>query len=306
MTSAYAPYQISYAARTPYLTNAEYNNAPTAMDTANLLAQGSSESQAIALQETINRASSWVDQFTCGTWGTLCATVEIENARVWGSYRGTLLVHPRFWPVVEVQAFSYSTLPAGLINNSAASVNPSNSIVVYPQEFEVSNAGTVSLGWSGGGGIAPRYEFTCQYQYVAGWPNTTLSASVAAGATSIQPTVLTGIYPGSLLTIYDLPDDEPVVVSASYVPGATVVPLTNALQFDHPTTATVTNMPPSIKQATILATTAFIKQRGSGALVVSDMGAQVRQQTGFSQESGSDWQQAKELLRPFKQMFVQW
>lgn len=308
MTSAFAVYTTSYELRTPYISTNEYINAPVAVDYNNLLPGGSADANLSALQETIGRASSWIDQYTCGVSGTLCATVETENARVWGSYRNTLSVHPRYWPVVEVQSFSYSTQPAGLINNNSASVNPSTSIMVYPQSFEVAQAGAVSWGLAGSGGIVPRAEFTCAWRYVAGWPNTTLAASVAAGSTSVQPSVVTGIYPGTMLTLYDLPNDEPCTVASTYIPGDAAVPLTAPLQYDHLTTATITNLPPAVKQAAIHATTALIKQRGSGALIVQDMGAVTKMDAddGFVQGSSTDWSVAMTLLTPFKQQYVGW
>jgi hypothetical protein len=76
------------------------------------------------------------------------------------------------------------------------------------------------------------------------------------------------------------------------------------MQYAHQSGVMVTNLPPAIKQAAILATTAFIKQRGSGALVVADMGAVTKQQTGFSQNAGSDWDEAKKLLNPYRQTFI--
>lgn len=316
MTTAYAtaPFNISYGARTPYITTAEYDNAPTAMDTTNLVS-GGSVSNLIALQETINRASSWVDQFTCGAWGTLCATVETENTRSWGSYRNTLIIHPKYWPTVEVRSFQFSSIPGGLASTTGASVTPSSSITVYPQQFEVTltaattfnTTGTTGFGgWGSSYGIARRTEYDCLYTYVAGWPNTTLSASVAAGASSVAPTSVIGIYPGSLMTVYDLPNDEPCTVASTYIPGSAVVPLTSPLQFNHGSSATITNMPPAIKQAAILATTAFIKQRGSGALIVTDIAAPIttaESGTG-AQQSGSDWAQAQRLLMPFRQQYV--
>jgi hypothetical protein len=302
MTSAYATYSTSYEQRTPYLTPTEYNNAPTAMDVANLIAGGSAQANAIALQETINRASSWIDQYTCGAWGTLCATQNVENARIWGNRQGQFRVHPKYWPILSVDSFSYSAMNSGL-GGTAASINPSGNIWIEPQEFIVQPTGTVTWNVNSSSGIATT-EYFCEWTYTNGWPNTTLAASVAVGATSIQPSVITGIYPGTQLTIYDLPNDEPVTVAASYAPGNATVPLTSALQYAHATTATVTNLPPAIKQAAILATTAFIKQRGSGALEVADMGAITRQDTGFVQNSGSDWSQAEMLLSKFCMNFV--
>lgn len=317
MTTAYsvAPFNISYAARTPLISAAEYQSAPTATDTANLIPGGSAQAQMNSLVETIGRASSWCDQFLFGAWGTISSTVEVENARSWGTYRNTIAIHPKYWPVTEVRSFTYSPLPGGLAATSGASVTASSAITIYPQEFEVSlAAGTTSFSGSGvtgfGGfgtpGIMSRVEYDCLYTYCAGWPNTTLAASVAAGASSVQPVSVTGIYPGSLMTIYELPNDEPCVVASTYTPGNATVPLTAPLTFSHSTAATITNLPPAIKQAAILATTAFIKQRGSGALIAADIGEVTRTQGGFAQNAGSDFQQAQTLLMPFKQAYVGW
>jgi len=309
---AYAPFTTSYAARTPLISVAEYQAAPTGISTNNLLT-GTPQDQVNALQETIGRASSWCDQYCFGSSGCIAATVETENARIWGSYRYTLPVKTRYWPVLEVRSFSYSPLPGGLANNLGASVTPSQSITIYPQEFEVAIQGgqtfVGNLGGFGGfgtTGVTFRTEYDCLWQYCAGWPNTTLAASVAAGSQSIQPSSVVGIYPNTPMTMYDLPLDEPIVVASTYVPGASVVPLASPLQFNHTANATVTNMPPAIKQAAILATTAFIKQRGSGALMVQDISSPITTaQTGTgAQQSGSDWTQAMELLNPFRQQVV--
>ena len=303
MTSAYAVFNSSYELRTPYISTDEYAAAPTAMDTSNLVPGGPAQ-QLIALQETIGRASSWIDQYTCGAWGTLCCTNEVENGRIWGSYRNTLPVNTKYWPIVEVSAFTYSPLPGGLVSSGGASVNPSQSITIYPQQFEVAATGTVPFGLGPSGGIAKGVQYDCTWQYVCGWVNTALAASVDVGGTSITPTSLTGIYPGGTFTLYDLPNDEGLQVSASYVPGTTPVPLVAPVQYYHEPGATLANIPPAIKQAAILATTAFIKQRGSGALIVEDMGAVTHQSTGFSQNAGDDWFQAMDLLRAYRQMFI--
>lgn len=315
MTStAYAPFNVSYAARTPIISPAEFTNAPTAQDVMNLIA-GTNQANQTALQETINRASSWCDQHLFGAWGTIASTVEVENARVWGSYRNTLLVHTKYWPLTEVQTFAYTPLPGGLAFSAGASITPSGAITIYPTEFEVVTTGTVSFsgtGQSGFGGfgatsgITRRVEYDTQYQYVAGFPNTMFTASVAAGASVVSPVSTVGIYPGSLMTIYDLPYDEPVTVASSYVPGSAIVPLTAPLQYSHGANATITNLPPAIKQACIWATVAFIKQRGSGSLIAADIGDLTKTQTGFAQGAGSDFGQAMRLLNAFRQTYVGW
>ena len=307
-TTAYAtaPFDISYAARTPLISSAEYLASAQSLDLNNLI-RGSAQANATVLVEAIGRASSWCDQFCFGAYGCIAATSQVEDCRTWGTYRGTLSVRTRMWPILEVDSFAYTPIPGGLANGTnAASITPAGNITIYPQSFEVASYGN-SVAWTGingSTGIVKGIEYDTVFSYVAGWPQTTLGASVAAGATSIQPSVVTGIYPNSLMTIYDVPNDEPITVSSSYVPGSSVVPLTSELQYTHSTGATVTNLPPAIKQAAVWATNAFIKQRGSGALEVTDMGAAVHQASGAPQNSGSDMHQAMMLLHAFKQQYV--
>jgi len=248
-----------------------------------------------------------------GAWGTVSATLEQENCRTWGTYRNTLSIHTKYWPVVEVASLSYSAQPGGLANGQGASITPAGNVTIYPQSFEVSLGGSTQFftgglqGFGGFGttGVNFRTEYDVEFSYVAGWPNTTLSASVAAGATSLTPMTVVGIYPGSLMTLYDLPWDEPIQVSPNYVPGTATVALTSELQYNHAATATITNLPPAIKQAAILVTTAFIKQRGSGALIVADMGVATDVQHGTgAQQSGSDMSQAMMLMDAFRQQYV--
>jgi len=134
--SAYAPYDISYTQRTPYITTTEYLNAPTAMDVSNLIPGGDAQVQIDALQETIGRASSWIDQFTCGAWGSLAATQNVENARVWGNRYGQLIVHPKYWPILSVDAFSFGAIGGqgwgyegvGGYGSTSASITPAGNI----------------------------------------------------------------------------------------------------------------------------------------------------------------------------------
>ena len=302
-TSAFAPFNTSYVNRVPYITSNEYNAAPNGMDTSNLVAGGAA-ANTTALTETIARASSWVDQYVMGAWGTLAATVEVENARVWGSYRNTLIIKPKYWPLLEVSAFSYSALAGGLASSNAASITPAGNITVYPQQFEVAPAGVVGLGLNAPGGIRRGYEYDCQWQYTNGYPVSTLAASVAAGATSFVPVSAMGMYPGTVLSIYDEPYNEQVQVSSTDTSDVAPVLITSGFQYAHASGVMVTNLPPAIKQAAILLTTALIKQRGSGALQVADMGAITHESTGFPQNEGEDVGLVMELLHPFKQMYL--
>jgi hypothetical protein len=311
--SAYAPYDISYTKRTPYITVTEYQNAPTSMDISNLIAGGDWNVQMMALQETIARASSWIDQYTCGAWGTLAATQQVENGRVWGNRYGQLVVHPKYWPILSIDAFSYGLISspswgfggdmAGGVGSTAASITPAGNVWIEPQQFIVQPVGAVQWNVNAAQGIGTG-QYECQWTYTSGWPVTELAAPATAGDTSITLVDVTGIVPGTRLSIYDMPNDEPIMVSQAYTPGTLSVALGAPLVHSHAISSMVTNIPPAVKQAAILATTAFIKQRGSGAMVVQDIGEVTRTQTGPSQNSGSDWNQAQLLLEPFKQTFV--
>ena len=219
-TSAIAAYDVSYPQRTPYISTTEYINAPTAMDVYNLLPGGSADSQLQALEETINRACSWADQYTCGIWGSLTATQNTETARVWGSRDGTLRVHPRFWPLLSVDSISYSPVAAGF-PSASASITPNGNVWIEPMEFVITSSGsgttawtsggmTGNWGWGGGGTGIATAEYFIQFQYTNGYPNTSLTAPSLAGDTSISLSNVLGIYPGTQLTIYDLPNDEPI------------------------------------------------------------------------------------------------
>ena len=313
-TSAYAPYLQTYEQAFPYLTTDEYQRAPTAVDVANLVS-GGPQSQLIALQETIARASSWIDQYVTGSaFGTLCATVNVENARVWGNREGQIIVHPKLWPILEVQTFSYSVPGAGF---TGSSITPQGNVWIEPQQFIVQP--NASYGWNTqqwsntysntfGGGAWPvgitTQQYLCEWSYVNGFPNTVTSASVAAGSASVTVSNGLGIYPGTQLTLFDAPYDEPLSVASNYVPGTSVVPLVTPLSYSHEAGVSVTNLPKAVKEAAILLTSALIKQRGSGALIAQDMGVITRTDSGSVQNNQGDIGLAMQLLANFRQRFI--
>ena len=74
--------------------------------------------------------------------------------------------------------------------------------------------------------------------------------------------------PGETYRIIDGANAESVKVATNYTYGSTTVPLQTPLVSTH-TLAGFSNMPFAIKQATILMTTAFIKQRGDKSLTMN-------------------------------------
>lgn len=298
-TSAYAPFATSYGQTTPYLTVNEYKTAPTAIDTSNLLPGGDTGSQDIALQEAIARASSLIDQECLGAYGTLNASLNTENARIWANNKGQMVVNTLYWPVLEVRSFAFGLTPSGL-----SSVTPAGNVWVEQAGFVVQPSGAVGLGLNGLVGVNPRGEYFCTWEYVNGWPNTPLVEGTAAGDTTILPTSIVGIYPGSRLRVVDLPNDENVTVDASYVPGSTSVPLTAPLLYDHFAGAVVTNLPAAAKQAAISLTTCLVKTRGSGALVADDMGGVTKIASGDPQGAAADLAMAMRSVRALRANFV--
>ena len=293
---AYAMTATNPVPSSPYLTVEEFKQAPTGVDT-NLVRNDAGASRA-ELQNTIARASSWADQI-CNQ--VLAATPDTEAGRVWLTRDGTVRIHPRQTPVLELTAFSYGDTPGNLLPlTTLTSVWVEATQIVVPlSSFNGTFSGPLQFGPQASNG--PLYA---QWSYVAGWPNTTLAATATAGATSITVTNPVGILPGlTWLTIYDGAQTETVQVAATYTPGSTTIPLAAALTENHGTAGvSVSALPPAVKQAVILLTAALIKTRGAAALVMgSPRGTPEKRPQG---ESGSDEDidTAEWLLSAFKRV----
>ena len=298
-----APFNLSYLNRTPYITEAEYAAAPTAIDVSNLVVQGSVSAQQTSLSEIIARASSLIDTHCCGTNGTLCASQNTETSRMRSDRRGRWIVHPRFFPILEVDSFTVGTIPDDL-----------TTIPLSTSNCWIEEAQFVVEGYLGGltssqGPLeltsplqARDWECYVQWTYVNGWPNSTLGASVSAAASVIEVESSAGMYPGSALTIYDAPNDEAIQVAETYVGGygsSTTIPLASPLQYEHAAGVSITALPPTVKQAAILVTSALIQTRGDSALVLGSLNAPTRKQpTDDPMATALDL--ARVLLHPFK------
>lgn len=287
-------------ATAPYITTAEYRNAPTGVDTDDLVDGAEPGSQSAELVNTIARASSWVDTI-CNQ--TLAATVDTENAVVRPNRWGEIICKTSFWPILEVRSLQYGTTvtnPTVLTDLSSvfieraffrAALNSVISSSVGPLQFGSPMAG------------APLY---CRWTYVNGYPNTLLAASTVAGALTFTVTDATGIYANlTRLTIYDGANTENVVVAG--VVGNVITPAT-PLAYAHTVNSTnpvsVSALPPAVKQATILLTSALIQTRGDLAVVMDEMGL-----GGPKKLQGADGDVyvnaalADELLTPYRREF---
>jgi len=285
----------------PYLTIQEYKDAPTAIDIDNLVFNSQDpEAQNNELANVIARASSWVDTYCNQVLG---ATTETETQRARVSNDGTIKFHPRYNPIIALTALAYGNPSTELITVTDCSVAwLENQQVIFPFAnlgFTMTNQGPIQFGF-------PAYSSGLQvylkYSYVNGYTNT-LIASATATQTTLTVVDGVGITAGQHLKIYDGVYSEYVTVADTYVFGSTTVPLDHALLYTHNAGVSISALPPAIKEATILATTAMLKIRGDASLTMS-VGTLPNSSatSNLQQNIGSDMAMAMDLLKPYRRI----
>lgn len=246
----------------PYLTLEEYKNAPTAIDLDNLVFDSQDpEVQDAELHNVITRASSWIDTYCNQVIG---ATKETEQQRSRVSTDGSIRLHPRFSPIVALTDFNYGypTNMAKLGDCSIAWIEDQQIIIPNATLGSWTSQGPLSFGSYNGG---PSNQMFLKYTYVAGYANTVIVTAVATES-SLTVEDGTGITAGQMLSIYDGLGNEHVTVADTYEFGSTAVPLTRPLVYDHVPGTSISALPPAIKEAAILITTAFLKVRGDSSM----------------------------------------
>lgn len=283
---------------TPYLTIQEYKSAPTSIDLDNLdYASQYPQDQDAELANVIARASSWIDTY-CNQ--VLAATIESEQQRTRISADGTIRFHPRYSPIVALLSFSY-----GNPSNQLQSIPDCSIAWIEPQEIIVPYA-QASMTWSSQGPLqfgfptSPRVETFIQYQYIAGYANTTL-VSATAGASQVVVANATGITAGQSLKIYDGMFSENVVVAQNYTFGSTTIPLVSPLLYSHDNNESISALPPAIKEAAILATTAFLKVRGDSSMTMA-IANTAGVPSSLGGKFGEEIALAQELLIPYRRV----
>jgi hypothetical protein len=284
---------------TPYLTADEYRNAPTSIDIDNLVFNSSDpDVQQSELVNVIARASSWVDTYCNQVLG---ATLETESQRTRISPDGYIKFHPRYNPVVALTALQYGYPSTNLVTaTNVANAWIEDQQVLYPYanlSTSMTSQGPLQFGFPTTSG----QQCFVKYTYVNGYANT-LIASATAAATSLTVTNGTGIVAGLHLKIYDGMYSENVVVASTYTFASTTVPLTTALVYSHTAGVSISALPPAIKEATILATTAMLKIRGDASMTMGIGTMPVTDSTGVGQNISSDMTMAMELLKPYRRI----
>jgi hypothetical protein len=281
----------------PYLTIAEYKQAPTAVDVDDLVGGGT---QAINNQELANvvaRASSWIDSY-CGQ--VLGATTDTEAMRARVDRNGFLTIHPRFFPIVEVVSLSYGVLPNSIAPIDVSTVWIENQSIVVPLTG-------INMAFSNGpiqfnGNYSTTQESFVSVKYVNGYANTVLTSNVSASATSIPVSDLAAFLPGGQFAIYDGSNTELLNVASTFTPtsGAGSLPISTQLAYAHTNGISVSTLPPAIKQAAIYVTSAILKARGNAALVMGNItpGAVQNANPGANNDLMAAW----DILKPYRRI----
>ena len=307
MTVVFAPFIEQVGRVEPYISLDELKFSATAseIDYTNLVENGSQTAQDRALYELIVRASAKVDNYVYGRLGTLNATSNTQNGRYQLDRSGRFKIHPSFTPVIAVSGFSWGVTPGNLTPLTLTTANvwvEEESIIVLPWNTPGATytyTGSDALGWL----TYPNTtnEYYTQFTFINGYPNTFTASASAAGVTSITVTDPTGIYPGTSLTIWDGMNDEYVTVAPTYVAGNSTLTFTTALKYAHGTGVNVSQMHPSVKQATIHFVVGMVKERGQGGGFEISSTGEVTPSTGGKTKGFSDDELAAyDLLDSFK------
>ena len=247
----------------PYLTVAEYKNAPTSIDYNNLVVGGNQNAQDAELERVILRATSYLNEYLNQD---LVAGLTTETQRVRINNQGYVALHPNINPILALTNFQYGTTP----NNLVAITNPElcwfeNQQIIIPLSlFQTTYSSQGPLAFGPGG--TPTQIVYAKYTYTGGYVNTVGTGTAAASSITVVDSA--GILPGEKYRIYDGASSEMVTVSSSYTYGSNTVTLTAPLLYSH-TAVAFSNLPTAIKQATILVTTAFLKTRGDSSLTMN-------------------------------------
>ena len=287
---------VSSQFSTPYLTIAEYKQAPTAIDIDDLVGGGDAAINDQELANVIARASSWIDSY-CGQ--VLASTTDTEALRATVDRRGFLKIHPRYWPVTEVVSLSYGTLPTLMASVDISGIWIEPEAIVFPiQGLTTSFLGPIQFS----GNYSASQEQFVSLTYVNGYANAALSASVAATATALPVNDLTGFTPGMRFEVYDGASTEILTVATTFsvTQGPGNLPLAFATSYAHAKTISVSALPPSVKQAAIYVTSALLKARGNASMVMQTLTPSQIQTSNPS--AAGDLAAAWEILKPFRRI----
>lgn len=268
------------------LTAAEYQQAPTAVDTGNLVAGGDANTQAAELANVLARADAWIRTFINQA---IVAETSTVTRRVRCNRYGEIVIHPD-------NMLGSPTLTALLIGPASAgttglaSVSSAALAAAYLDREQfiipVTPPPGVQLG-----DIPAGEKFLARYTYTAGYVATALTSAPSPGATSFTIANATAVAAGPF-RIFDGANTETVTVAS--VNGSTVT-LSAPTAYAHTVGAGFSNAPADVKQAAIYVTTSLIKGRAADTLTMSTTTA-AGPQGGPDPVASQDLRAAREIL----------
>lgn len=281
--------------------------------------KGATEGERIAeLGNICSRATALVDE-ACAQ--PLRATVDSvvlygPGVRVSAPQNGSIepatLILKR-WPVLEVVSVQVTpnTLPVGQTTTvpagSFAVQNPAQGLYgsIAPTAAAEGGQGILVsssyVNWAYG-----RNGYAIEVSYVNGWPHTSLTADVAADATTIAVDDCTGWaitspitgYTGATGTVYDAGNQEVIqCASASVTSGPGTLTLASPLQSSHAAGTMVSSLPQSVVWAAILFCASQALTRGATSTTV--LQAPGGKSDGGSLRAQTLAKQACEILKPY-------
>jgi len=284
----------------PYLTTTEFRNAPTAIDIDNLVFNSSDpDVQDSELANVIARASSWIDTH-CNQILGATSTTEQQRTRI--SPDGYIKWHPNYNPVIALTDLWYGYPSTNLYHvTDVSSAWIENQEILFPYASMGSlftNQGPLQFGFPSTKGTPVFLKYT----YVNGYANDLINTATA-GQTSLTVKSGVGITVGDTLKIYDGMNSENVTVASTYTFGSATVPLTSALLYSHSSGVSISALPPAIKEAAILVTTAMLKVRGDSSMTMAVGTLPSYNATPeIAQGIGNDMGMAIDLLKPYRRI----
>jgi hypothetical protein len=299
----------------PFVGVAEFRQAPTWLDTSDLVENGSQSIQDAELYNTILRASRWAENF-CDQ--PLRAHTTIENLRCRVNRYGQAFIHPTHNPVRLVTGLAYGSDPTLLTAltasqlSSAVWIEDARGLVISLLPIGATFLGSLQFGTV----PTPGGEIFVTLQYIAGYANTYLTAMPGnAGANSLTVADPTGFMPpatsifgtpvgASIARIWDPGFEEAVTVSSNYVAGSNPVSLASAtVNPQNLVGAQVSELPAEIRQAVIAYTVALLLREDAsdeGPFPGSPGPTARRSESGGA--GGGLIEEAERLLMPYRRV----
>lgn len=279
----------------PYITVAEYKNAPTSIDFNNLVVGGNEAAQNAELARVIMRATSYLNEYLNQDL-TAVPTTQTQRVRI--NSMGFIALHPKISPILSLSEFYYGSTPNNLQQLTDCSVAwfEDQQIIIPLSQLQTTYSSQGPLAF--GPNIAPTQQIFTRATFIGGYVNTL--ATGTATQSSITVVNPSGIIAGQTYEIANGASSEIVTVASNYTYGNTTVTLTAPLAFTH-AAVSFGNMPTVIKQAAILMTTVFLRVRGDSSMTMN-ITTQPTPNPGNNTRYGSDVALALDMVNLYRRI----